>query len=746
MGASEAALGDPEKAGELILAGALKGTAFGAGFGGAIGGVSGLAGGVRQKLAERALTRLQSGDERTADVFRVMKAMGLSQKKAESMIGRKGESFLEDVHWLLMEAPVVQRGKGVFEPVLTPKVKSVEEAAERLRNAWEGAGKDIEDLGVYMRRRAKEYEEVDWQRRRASMGDDEPTPTGRSGVDEAPPVDREAPTRIRVDKEAPTKVRPGAVDKEAPTALHGKPQKPTQEPTMILGEGPPPAPPAPPVGGAAPGPHTRIRGGTPGKRSWGPEEAPPPPPPGPEPAGHADFGKPYFSREQIAAEVHEVLRREAPSVIAGEKAAGAWAELEAIVVRLRKGQGATGKRVRNYDFRRLQEIKQQIPTDEYAGRRVRDLISKKQEELVERTLGAKVLKSYRQSKRTYRAARDLSDEVGLGIELGSDYNILGRAGRRAGRHAANAAVWRMAYRGGLDPKAMAQMGVLGLPVFLAAEAAESAMRAWRPPLRVAYDRMRKLGTLGAMQQRMDGTHNELMKAVRTGLRGARTGLTYGGVLSNMTGYKDRNKALNEYRTRMQTYQQNPQRLADDVMASVVDVSEDAPQVAHHMANTIARATQLMTDSLPPQNTVSMLHSQHGKDVYSESVLARVDRVAGAITNPNLAIKRALAGVGTPEELEVLQKVYPQMMVAVHQMLAEEFSNLGRPPTYQEALRLRPFLGAAGHAMLEPLNVMQNQSIFMAQAGGEAQPTAMPKKPSRTASLHQTATQRLENPT
>lgn len=676
-GLTEAVLGDPEKVGELVVAGALEGTAFGGLLGGTIGAIGGLGGAVKGKIADRISKRAAQESKQYAAVFQVLKEMGVSEAKASKLVARKGDQFMEDIRWLLMEAPAVNVGDDVLQPVLTSGIKDVGEAAERLSQAWQGAGQEIEGLKSYMRRAAREF------RRRES----EMTVPGYTRFQEAYESGEAAARRAFTEAET-------GVGRKPVTAQ----MKYTMEPEFT--------------------PTPRI----------------------------SKF-KPYFSRGELAAEFETILRREAPEAIAGQDVATLWDNMEAMVVRLRKGEGAVGKRAAYYDFTHLQDFKQQLQGKSFVERQLRRFLADKQEELVRNAGGEKLLRGYRLNKRIYRASRDLADQMGVRKIIEGE-GVLKRAAKRAGRHAANAAVWRMAYKGGLDPKAMAQMGIFGLPVFLAVEGAQRFAGAWRPPLARAYGKLQKMSTLGAMQTRVDGFHQKFRSAVQEAVKGSHRALTYGYVVSRMTGEKDRQKALNQYRTRITRLSTDPNTLLDAVTASVASFADDAPQIATHSAATIGRAVRFAQSILPPPDTVSNLHSQFGKDVYSDSVLARVDRVLGAISDPVTAIRRIAAGVATPEEIDALRQVHPQLMLTAGQMISEAVADLGRPLTWQESLRLSPFIGSAGHAMLKPMNMAVNQRIYQTpetqSEPAMSRPSALAKERSTSLS-YQTATQRLENP-
>jgi hypothetical protein len=676
-GLSEAALGDPERVGELVVAGALEGTAFGGLLGGAVGAIGGLGGAVKGKIADRISKRAAVENEQYAAVLRVLKEMGVSEAKAGKLIARKGDQFMEDIRWLLMEAPAVNVGKDAMQPVLTQGVKNVDEAAERLAKAWQGAGQEIEGLKSYMRRAAREF-------RRSER---ELTTPGYTRFQEVYEPGEAAARKAFTEAETGVGRRPVTAQ-----------MKYRVEPEFT--------------------PTPRI----------------------------SKF-KPYFSRGELAAEFETVLRKEAPEAIAGQDVATLWDNLEAMVIRVRKGEGAVGKRAGYYDFTHLQEFKQQLKGKSFVERQLRRFLADKQEQLVRNAGGEKLLQGYRLNKRIYRASRDLADQMGIRKILEGE-GVLRKAAKRAGRHAANAAVWRMAYKGGLDPKAMAQMGIFGLPVFLAVEGAQKFAGAWKPPLARAYGKLQKMSTLGAMQTRVDGFHQKFRDAIQEAIKGSRRALTYGYVVSRMTGEKDRQKALNKYRASITRLATDPNALLDAVTASVASFADDAPQIATHSAATIGRAVRFAQSVLPPVDTVSHLHSQFGEDVYSDSVLARMDRILGAIGDPVTAIRRIASGVATPEEIEALRQVHPQLMMIAGQMLSEAVADLGRPLTWQESLRLSPFLGSVGHAMLKPMNMAVNQRIYQTpetqSEPAMSRPSALGKE--RDTSLsYQTATQRLENP-
>jgi gas vesicle protein len=176
------------------------------------------------------------------------------------------------------------------------------------------------------------------------------------------------------------------------------------------------------------------------------------------------------------------------------------------------------------------------------------------------------------------------------------------------------------------------------------------------------------------------------------------------------------------------------------------VSDYAPGVAMGIAGTHARAMQFLAAKLPPipRTQLSVLQPQLTGHVLAPSQVDKLSRYIGAIEDPVEIIEDMRTGLLTPESVEAIQAVYPDLYASMRSMAILEVASAKEPLSHTAVVRLSLLFGFAGSPTLEPAFQMTHSAIMEQRQQTEAQgpaPAPPGNAPDMTANS-QTQSQRL----
>lgn len=107
----------------------------------------------------------------------------------------------------------------------------------------------------------------------------------------------------------------------------------------------------------------------------------------------------------------------------------------------------------------------------------------------------------------------------------------------------------------------------------------------------------------------------------------------------------------------------------------------------------------------------------------------------AVDDPTSVLRDLERGRMTPEGLEALRTVYPELYAQVQAQATEELTRLQKPLGYQEARELGELLGVVGHPAMEPAFIAAIQQTFT-PVPPAAPVTPLPKRPVNTARIYE----------
>lgn len=274
-------------------------------------------------------------------------------------------------------------------------------------------------------------------------------------------------------------------------------------------------------------------------------------------------------------------------------------------------------------------------------------------------------------------------------------------------------------------------------------------------LRAALDRMSsrtEMGVVKAIKGYIGKAAGKIKKPAR-GIVAPASLKILGGSNWGDKRTKDKNKyeAFNRRSEELTSLLSNPEKTMDRLKTNVGDVSDVAPNVATAMQVKSVQAARYLYDRMPKPLTTDTLLAETFKP--SDVDLAKFERIAAVIDNPENALKSLQAGMLTVEEVDALKANYPQMYEQIVTTLAEQIPELRESLPYKERVQLSILFDVPVDATMAPefLTAMANINMLAQAATGSGQrpaPGARPAKPGKYKDLSidkvsMSSTQRVE---
>ena len=123
---------------------------------------------------------------------------------------------------------------------------------------------------------------------------------------------------------------------------------------------------------------------------------------------------------------------------------------------------------------------------------------------------------------------------------------------------------------------------------------------------------------------------------------------------------------------------NPEALGERISKALgVDMGSMAPNVSTAFAATVTRGAQFLAEKAPVGMSPppGILTPQFEKPLYSDAEMRTWTRYAAAVNDPSTILASMAKGSVSPEEVEVMKVVYPQLYASTQQKLVGSISGL-----------------------------------------------------------------------
>lgn len=201
----------------------------------------------------------------------------------------------------------------------------------------------------------------------------------------------------------------------------------------------------------------------------------------------------------------------------------------------------------------------------------------------------------------------------------------------------------------------------------------------------------------------------------------------GGYLGSKLSPKEQKDKFKKETTQLNELNNNPQRLLDTLDESTRPLYAVAPNVSGAVAATAARAVQFLQSKVPVLEQFSPLSP---KPEPSQTEIAHFERYQQVVNDPLSTFAMVKSGSITPQAIETLQTVYPQLYSQMQQTMMEKIidhtANDKFIP-YRTKMALSMFLQKDLDASLQQTSIASNQTALAGIAAkNEAEQNSMPK--------------------
>lgn len=172
-----------------------------------------------------------------------------------------------------------------------------------------------------------------------------------------------------------------------------------------------------------------------------------------------------------------------------------------------------------------------------------------------------------------------------------------------------------------------------------------------------------------------------------------------------------------------------------------EIDAHAPDTSQAMTLTMARAVAFLQGKVPQPPQQGPLA---GEWQPSRADVARYARYWEAVNNPLVVLKQAAAGTLTPEAVEAVQVVYPELLAKVRQQLLQKLTSVRGPIAYQQRLMVSMVLGFDVDGSFSPSALAANTVAFAGAAQAAAGPGG-PIKPTAAGASHISVARRSLTP-
>lgn len=217
----------------------------------------------------------------------------------------------------------------------------------------------------------------------------------------------------------------------------------------------------------------------------------------------------------------------------------------------------------------------------------------------------------------------------------------------------------------------------------------------------------------------------LTKVVDESINGLMGGSRKAGVVSTIMTGGDKNKSYDEKIKELDHQQQRIEEIKMNLDQSLGGLGAAAPETALQLKDKTLNAMDFLSSKMPkkPENNPLVQYQ------VPESEIDKFNRYATAVENPNTIMKNLKGGYISPEEVEVLKKVYPEIHLQLKNkaldLLASQ--NKSKQMNYQQRLQLQKLLDTKSDVNLYPTSIKTLQQTFQAPQAQQQSQSQYPAK-------------------
>lgn len=237
--------------------------------------------------------------------------------------------------------------------------------------------------------------------------------------------------------------------------------------------------------------------------------------------------------------------------------------------------------------------------------------------------------------------------------------------------------------------------------------------------------LQRLGFLGnakrSVQARLKAEVGGLRRALESGRRFRKIQAGSRAVPRLVAALKSKEERREQYEAVTEQLRQlasNPEGLMDTLAEATGGVEQVSPEMASYMANAYVRGVQYLVSNLPPADAPSLFGHLQDLEPSDAEINAFVRRFE-AIEDPLSIVSMAAEFSLTPEHVQAVRSVYPELYTAIQAEITNMLGNLTKLPPYSARMMVGTLLDVPADPSLDSQFIFRLQQRY-AQTGQQQQ--------------------------
>jgi hypothetical protein len=156
----------------------------------------------------------------------------------------------------------------------------------------------------------------------------------------------------------------------------------------------------------------------------------------------------------------------------------------------------------------------------------------------------------------------------------------------------------------------------------------------------------------------------------------------------------------------------------EMAAKLAPIGAVSPLLADRIESTKARGVEFLASKMPRRPDVAGIPVGPDNWQPSDMEMRTWARYVAAVEDPHGVVERLASGAITPEDVEAITQVYPELHADITRQIVEQLPTLRAQLPYQRRLALSMFSGVAVDPALDSAMLRTLQSTFMDEPGSE----------------------------
>lgn len=211
--------------------------------------------------------------------------------------------------------------------------------------------------------------------------------------------------------------------------------------------------------------------------------------------------------------------------------------------------------------------------------------------------------------------------------------------------------------------------------------------------------------------------------INKGIGAVVDGLSGEGAARVFTNFKVHQTTRDDYKDQVDyiTKQAQDPSVMQRTFQDRVGMINGAPEISSALAAQYAKGVTFLASKAQQDPLVGYsINASHSPWAPNDFMLGRWNQYVNAVENPLTVLKSAAQGSVTPEQVEALQTVHPQIYARLQSAVMDAIMEPSSTISYQNRVSIGTLLGIPADATLQPDFVQAMQDKYAKQSGGATQ--------------------------